>query len=97
MLPFLKELVFGKMKEKPTTGILYKFRGWVILLIIMFLIMMNTIMVDKLYKLSSAHIKITKQIAQQETIKEQLATCKIELATASSLCLPPNKPIPIPR
>lgn len=91
LLPFLKELVFGKMNDKSTTGIFYKFRGWVILITILFLVVMNTVIVDKLYRLSSMHIKITKQLAEQEDATDKLKVCKIELAAVSGFCLQPNK------
>lgn len=92
LLPFLRELISGKIKEKPTTGIFYKFRGWVILLIIVFLLLLSTVMIDKLYRLSSAHIKITKQLAEQESLKDAIEACQIKLATAASLCDVNEKP-----
>lgn len=82
---FLKELVFGKTDRNKKTIIPYKFRKWLILILILASLGLNYFTVTKIVRLTTAYIALDKdrrRIAEELKAKER---CELTLSTLQEL------------
>lgn len=90
LIPFVKELIFGKKGDQSSDPILVRFGKWIAFLILMGSIALNVLMFERLYAVSLNQVKVVHELTDARAkLKEleQLRQKNSELDRILNNCL----------
>lgn len=81
LLPFFKEVIFGKKEEHVNDSLTTKTKKWIFLVIVVVSLSSNYFMGKRLYAVSLHHVKTLKQLEAVKATEAELAKTKEQVVS----------------